>query len=291
MAEKKTYAGGTPGWLKWIVLAFIAYAVYLHFTGEQVINKAPKEDGKAGLTQASRLGTTLPDITDTRIKVGGDIKGSGDEAQCGQTASVRVSASLPDGKEFNGAGTSAEAIDAMVGKSDDSRPWMAGLTGMSAGGVREVLVPIERVLDAKQMKEGDFKEKDAVRFRVHLDKLSPSADPDAVPLRVMDTLPGNGALAYCGDTVSVVLTFWGPDGKMLYDSGKEKPITLQLGESAVFYGLDRTILGMRAKGVRTAIVPPAYLVSDKENKVLDALPKGQLAIVDISLVSIEKPKQ
>jgi len=286
----KNYAGN-PSWLKWLVLAFVAYAAYLHFTGEEIVPTAPRETGKAGLTNASRSASPLPDITDTQIKIGGDIKGSGDEAQCGQTAMVRVSATLPDGKEYKGKAVFDQTQEVKVGAQNATYPWMAGLTGMGADGVREVLVPLDYVFDEKEIKQRGFSPKDKMTFRVHMDSLSPASDPDAIPMRVMDTLPGRGPIAYCGDNVTFTLVLWKQDGSILFDSGKEKPLVMQLGDATVFYGLDRALVGMREGSVRTAIIPPSYIASSHTHPAFKAVPAGQIAIADITLLKVEKPKR
>ena len=287
MADKKSY--GNPTWLKWLVTAFIAYAVYMHFTGQQMTPSAPKERGKAGLTETSRKATTPPEISDLSVKIGGDIKGSGDEAQCGQSAVVRVAGTFPDGKNYEGPAVSAEPLEVKVGAQDGAHPWVKGLPGMSAGGVREVILPAQDVLDEKTIAKHGYTSKDTMRFRVQLDRLTPSADHDAIPLRVMDTLPDKGMMAYCGDTVSIHLVLWKSDGTVLYDSGKEKPLTMRLGDTTIFYGLDRALLGMREGGVRTAIIPPAYVTGAGGHAALKAVPPGQLVIADISLAKVEKP--
>lgn len=289
MAEKKSYTGN-PGWLKWLVLAFIGYAVYMHFTGQTPSPSAPRESGKAGLPVSSPAAPEMPSITDSRITVGGDIKGTGDEAQCGQTAIVRASATLPDGKEYEGAAISKEPMEIRVGAPDKAYPWTAGLPGMSAGGVRELLVPASYVFDEAAMKEQGLAQADSMRFRVHLDSLTPTVDLSAIPLRVMDTVPARGPIANCGDTVEISLVLWKQDGTVLYDSGKTAPLSIALGGSSVFYGLDRAILGMREGGVRTAIIPPAYIVSSASHPAKEGLPEGQIAIADIVLSRVIKPQ-
>ncbi len=292
MAASKKSPSGNPGWLKWIVMAFLGYAVYLHFTGEKVGTIPPRESGKAGLTDASSSAKSLPDVTDTNIKVSGEVKGSGDEAQCGQAAVVKVSATYPDGKDYNGTAVSKDALTVQVGKSDKTHPWVGGLTGMSANGVREVLVPASYVLTEKEREDLVLDEKAQMRFRIHLESLSPTTEVDAIPMRVMDTVPSGGALAYCGDTVTFNLTLWGQEGKELYNNGKT-PIVAELGSADVFYGLDRALLGMRDESVRTAIIPPSYATTraEKKHPALKALPGGHVVIADIALISIEKPKK
>ncbi len=288
MAEKK-YSTGNPSWLKWLVFAFVGFAVYQHFTGKTALPIAPSETTQAGLSVASQNAGAPPSIPDSRIRIGGDIKGSGDEAQCGQTATVRISGNLPDGKEYTGNAVTSEPLEVKVGASDETRPWVAGLVGMSSGGVREILVPASYVFSEDDMKKKGLGAQDQLRFRAQLDSLTPAADPTAIPLRVMDTLPGKGQMAYCGDKAEIGLVVWKQDGTVLFDSGKTTPQSIALGESTLFYGLDRALLGMREGGVRTAIIPPAYIASGNKNTVLDALPADQVAIVDISLSKITKP--
>lgn len=289
MADKKSSVGN-PGWLKWLVTAFIAYAVYMHFTGQNTGATAPEESGKAGVETGSRKAYTPPAVTGTDVKIGGDIQGSGDEAQCGQTATLSVLATLPDGTDYAGDAAPSGPLEVKVGAQDETRPWLVGLPGMSSGGVREILVPVEKVLKEEEAEKAGFAKKDNVRFRVQLKELRPAADRTAIPLRVMDTLPDRGQMAYCGDTVHIHLVLWGDNGTVLYDSSKKEPIELRLGDASVFYGLDRALLGMRAGGVRTAIIPPAYLTGKGDHPAFKALPEGKIAIADISLIDVVKPR-
>ncbi len=290
MADKRNSAGN-PVWLKWIVLAFIGYAVYLHFTGEQIGPRNANDSGRSTITSSSKTASSAPTISDPNITVGGDIKGSGDTAMCGQSAIVKVTGSLPDGSDYQSDATPEGTFDVKVGKNDKTLPWTQGLTGMQAGGVREILVPVAYLMDADEAKSQGLKESDRIRFRVHLDSLTPSTDTDHITLRVTDTIPARGKLAYCGDTVTFGLVLWNQDGTELFTTG-DTPITAQLGDSAVFYGLDRALLGMREGGVRTAIIPPAYVVSpgnEKKHPALEALPDDMLAIADIALIRAESP--
>ena len=122
-------------------------------------------------------------------------------------------------------------------------------------------------------------------------EVSPSNPADAIPFQAVEVAPGKRQLAYCGDTATIQLRLWGLDGTEVYDSEttEEGFLTMEIGESSIFYGLDRGMLGMRVGAIRTLIVPPAYLVGAEgqpQHEVLKLIPEGQVAIVDVELIKL-----
>jgi FKBP-type peptidyl-prolyl cis-trans isomerase len=299
MADKKPLSTGNPAWLRWIVFAFIGYAVFLHFTGEKLGPAAPKENRRDGITGAAAPAAEAPGILDTNIKLGGDIKGAGEGALCGQKAEVTIAATLPDGTAFSLEGGAAPH-QVQVGSAEETKPWIAGLPGMAVGGVREIRVPVSYFPETvrKQLADKGMKDTDALPVRVQMQALSPQIPAGTLPLRAVDTLPGKGGVAYCGDTAQFHLTLWKPDGTALYDSRKERkdaaPFTLTIGASTLFYGIDRALLGMREDGVRTVIIPPAYFVAGDEKSAPTApfslLTKEHFAVADITLLKVERAR-
>ena len=78
-------------------------------------------------------------------------------------------------------------------------------------------------------------------------------------LEIKDTKVGTGAAVKSGDTVTVNYTGWlYVDGKKTtqFDSSIGKaPFTTQIGVGAVIAGWDQGIVGMKAGGTRTLIIP------------------------------------
>lgn len=105
---------------------------------------------------------------------------------------------------------------------------------------------------------------------------------------VMDEVVGNGDAARCGDTIRIALTVWDKNGKAAYQSNFQ----LMLGARAIAVGIDNGLLGLRPKGVRTLVLPPAALARQKVQgtpaALLAALPPSRVAIVTIARLPDEE---
>ena len=80
-------------------------------------------------------------------------------------------------------------------------------------------------------------------------------------LQTIDTLPGTGAEARKGQTVTVHYTGWlyqnGQQGAK-FDSSRDRnePFRFALGAGMVIRGWDEGVAGMKVGGQRTLIIPP-----------------------------------
>lgn len=116
--------------------------------------------------------------------------------------------------------------------------------------------------------------------------------PDGV--RVIDVLLGDGPEPSDGQRVYIHFKFWYTsfdDGMPIYSTAFDsRPIDLILGSpyGRIFAGLDSGIHGMREKGWRRLIVPPALGYGDVGlplNKLSGrALPPGATLYVDIHMM-------
>ncbi len=80
-------------------------------------------------------------------------------------------------------------------------------------------------------------------------------------LQYEDTVPGTGAAAKAGQSVSVHYTGWlYQDGKKgaKFDSSKDRndPFGFALGAGQVIKGWDEGVQGMKVGGKRTLVIPP-----------------------------------
>lgn len=279
-----------PNWLKWIIIGIIVYAGYMHLTG--------KNDGKSltqhrsiehnGSEETLSKSEKLPNLLDRSIKVTGEIPGSGDEAQCGQIASVRVEGKMPGGSTVKSVPAGVQEIPVGYYRLENS--WVAGLTGMRPGGIREILVPANRFADAESA--SDLANTDVASFKLFLDGLKPVTSKDEIDFHVVDLQASAGRMTYCGDEVSLAMKLFGPDGKAFYQSANKEPLRLTIGGSEVAYGLDRGLLGMREGASRLIIIPPAYNVAAKDSKqatVLEKIPAGKMIVAEVTLLAIKKP--
>ena len=80
-------------------------------------------------------------------------------------------------------------------------------------------------------------------------------------LQITDTVPGTGAEAKPGQTVTVHYTGWlyndGQQGAK-FDSSRDRndPFEFPLGAGMVIKGWDQGVAGMKVGGQRTLIIPP-----------------------------------
>ena len=293
MAEKNKEPKGNPSWLKWVVTLFIAYAIFMNYQER----KDHKNDTVLGVAQQKPLensayvsadfGTyTLP----KGISIGGDVAGGGDEARCGQTAVLSYDGTLPNGKAVEGE--SGKDLSLHVGLPDAAKPWASAVPGMKKGGVRQIKVLSPLRYDEEKRKALGLGDTDALTYKVEIGEITPQSSLDAVPFQATDRVMGNGEIANCGMVADVHLRLWDGNGKIYYDSRNaakdSKPLSLHVGRSEYFYGLDRGLLGMKKGGQRTLIVPPAFAVASdtKDNPLKDVLKKDRVALVEVELVDV-----
>lgn len=108
----------------------------------------------------------------------------------------------------------------------------------------------------------------------------------------IDTVQGTGTLATSGRTLTVHYTGW------LYDAGKadfrgaqfdtsvgKTPFSFRLGAGQVIGGWDQGLLGMRAGGKRTLIIPAALAYGRAGSGT--SIPPDAPLIFDVELISVQ----
>lgn len=97
---------------------------------------------------------------------------------------------------------------------------------------------------------------------VHLLYTQSPASAQPAALTVTDTLPGSGAAAQNGQTLTVNYTGWlydpaapGFKGAQFDSSSGRGPFSFTLGQGAVIQGWDQGMQGMRVGGKRTLLIP------------------------------------
>jgi FKBP-type peptidyl-prolyl cis-trans isomerase FkpA len=291
MAQKKEYKGN-PTWLKWAVTLFIGFVLY----NQYVDRKAQKDDSVLNVSQDKPLENQAFAKADmgkyalpSGIIVGGDVAGSGDVASCGQVATVTYSASLPNGTVLQSE--AGDKIHIPVGLEDAEKPWVAAVTGMQSGGVRQVQVLASVRYDEKKRTEMALKESDVLAYKVELEALTPSSPSEVIGFQATDRVVGSGNVANCGMMAEVHVRLFAMDGKPYYDSRSRtdaKPLTVHLGKAEYFYGLDRGLLGMTQGGQRTLIIPPEFAIAGgaENNPFKDVLPAKSMVIAEVELLDV-----
>ena len=108
----------------------------------------------------------------------------------------------------------------------------------------------------------------------------------------IDTVEGTGALASAGRTLTVNYTGWlydaagtGFKGTQFDTSAGKTPFTFRLGAGAVIAGWDQGLLGMRAGGKRTLIVPASLAYGSTGSGT--AIPPNAPLIFEVELISVQ----
>ncbi|TAF15837.1 MAG: hypothetical protein EAZ74_00760 [Alphaproteobacteria bacterium] len=298
--KKKERYDPTPPLLKWLVVLFIGYAMFLHFSDRQ---HKIRHDGTSvfGVGQARNDGSALvrADFGTHRLpqhmNIVGDIAGTGEEARCGQTAQIIMDEIFPNSTQTRSyVPAQQKELTVQIGATYADMPWVQALPGMNIQGIREISLVAGNFFTPSQRTDMSLNDTDVVRYRVQLRSLTPHSDPLHIPFQAMDMSEGTGPAVGCGSTAEVHLILWNQDGTRAYDSreaGDKKPLTLNVGKSEWFYGLDRSILNMRAGGARTVIIPSAYMAlgSITPHPLATAITQGKMYVMDVHLTNLIQP--
>lgn len=110
-------------------------------------------------------------------------------------------------------------------------------------------------------------------------------------LVVTDTLVGSGAMAVPRSTLTVHYTGWlysetAPNkrGAQFDTSAVRGPFSLQLGVSSVIDGWQRGLLGMKAGGKRTLVIPPELAYGSRAS---DTIPANSTLIFDVEVLTVK----
>jgi FKBP-type peptidyl-prolyl cis-trans isomerase len=107
-------------------------------------------------------------------------------------------------------------------------------------------------------------------------------------LQYLDLVPGTGALAVKGASLSMQYTGWLSAGRK-FDSScdRNQPFTFTLGTGEVIPGWDEGIGGMKAGGSRKLIIPPALGYGDQGSP--PTIPGGATLVFVVTVVSVTPP--
>jgi FKBP-type peptidyl-prolyl cis-trans isomerase FkpA len=285
-----------PTWLKLAVMLFIGYAIFINYTERQerkttdspVLGVTAQQAGENPAVGAADFGSY---ILPKEVTIGGDIAGSGEEASCGQTATLTYSATNASGTALEGEAGKDVALQ--VGMPHADKPWAAALVGMRQGGVRQVNLPATARYDEAERSALKLMEGETLRYKVELSNLTPQSSAEHISFQATDRFVGQGEVVTCGAVAELHVRVWGEDGKPSYDSRESvkdgKPLTLEVGSAELLYGLDRGVLGMRVGGQRTLLIPPAFATLGKGdgNPLKEAILKDSMLVAEILLVGVK----
>lgn len=302
--------------VRWVVLLFLAYALFsgsfrshtnspipVHTAGaptdkECATQTSPLEN--FALVAASVIPTAIPSIRSEDLTVG-----KGDEAVCGQHATLHYQYALENGETIFDGLKSAEPVKVTIGDETLLRGMELGMIGMKVGGERSITFPpalgfgrvpaMQTLHDySKFTYSAELLHKSVVVSKVKLTALSPSVPSTTQPIRFIDRHFSSGARVICGDVVSVAMTLWKVDGTKIFstdDTGN--PVTFTVGASQIAYGIEQVVTGMAEDNQRTIIIPAAYakpLVHSEDANPLATLP-NETIVGEVHLLHINPDKR
>jgi len=111
------------------------------------------------------------------------------------------------------------------------------------------------------------------------------------PLQKIDTVLGSGKAAKAGSTITVHYTGWlyapkepKQHGLQFDSTDGDEPFTFQLGAGKVIPGWDEGLVGMKAGGKRTLVIPAAMAYGSRG---AGPIPPNANLIFDVSLLDVK----
>lgn len=302
-------------WVRWAIIAFFVYALAVTLP-KQFGDKPPQEP-----IQSANIPSTLPTkdndcdcrgnafnnfsllamplfpVSSASVAIADLKEGTGEPLACGQRATLRYTYATRGGDViYSNFETSTPTKNVRVGGGEMLPGFERGILGMKVGGERDISIPpqlgfganikMESLRDHKNFKfAGTAGVLTARAALVSVETPLPQSD---LKLRIVEQRIGDDKMSECGDSVSIMLSLWSVDGKLLYSSDAAKPLKVTLGKSQLPYGIEQGIIGLMIGGQRTVIIPPAYMkpVDEKAKSLLHdvTLPKDQIVLAAIEIM-------
>jgi peptidylprolyl isomerase len=309
--QKNPY--GMPAWLKAILILLVLYLV---LQGAQMDEKSIEQNsthkvlrdaGEAIKSQkvinfSEYKELLFPDY-DAMMRMQDMEVGKGQLVICGQKASVAYSIFRSDNSVIDSSVTKEKPVSFLIGEGKVMPALEQGVIGMRVGGKRSIFAPPNMAHGIKEFARTDVASNENIRFEIEMLSASPEfKDIENIPYRVVDVRKSSGPMLTCGQKANFNVTIWDTKGTKIYSSAdaakqapkpadqtaestKESPAVLSFtpGKSEVFMGLEQGVVGMPLGGMRTLVVPPAFLrtTSGAPATIQLPLPEGQTVLVDV----------
>lgn len=245
-------------------------------TGSTVINALVKKslDEKYGNKDLSVVSAEHYD----RLLTLDRIKGDGQEAVCGSTATIKYDATIDDSISFD---KSSEPVTLKIGGGKMIKGLENGLLGMKKGGKRKIAIPARLAYDDPDFRNDMVAAGKAVMFEVELVDLKGGQDAANVAMSIEDKKPGSGVEVFCGSTVTVN---YKTDGEKDY-----RNLSFTMGEEGIPVGLEKGLMEMKTGGIRL-INLPSELLKTRGKSILASdlkLPANENVVFEVELVGVE----
>lgn len=276
-----------PGWVKWAVLAFIAYAVLTNPSHKKI---SERDANPATASSPNTISVASEKLSHYKNALGNfgvalrveDIAaGGGQPLLCGQDVTLVYEAFYEDGKPVGDSATKEKPYKLHIGAGSAMPALERGIVGMNVGGKRNIFA---RNSLAYGESRADIAKDTTLRFNVEILSATPDLSKlNSAIFRVFDTSPGAGNKVMCGQPVRLQATVWSLEGKKIFET--KEPIAFTPGKSEVALGIEQGVIGMPRGSTRTLIIPPSLQKTLSGSKPIHSLflPQAQPVIVDVMI--------
>jgi len=231
--------------------------------------------------------------TPTELVVRDILVGTGVQAEIGDILEVNyVGVLLSDGVEFDASWNRSQTFFVPIGMGAVIPGWDQGITGMSEGGRRVLVIPPHLAYGSSGA--GSSIPPDAsLAFVVDLVSVL-DLEPPAIPeptevgesLEVKDLSEGTGDVVESGDIVTVHYLGTLTDGTV-FDASWQRgmPFTTTIGVGRVIQGWDQGIVGMREGGRRLLKIPSDLAYGERGSGA--AIPPDTPLLFVVDLIRIQ----
>lgn len=287
--KKRVEKHPTPPWVKWLVLGFIFYAVFIGAKTDQdgaptSINQAftnIQDSVKTSFDLEHYKNKILPD-TGTSLYIKDMEYGQGNPIICGQDVKIAYEVLRADGTAVDDAATKEKPLAFRIGGEKVLPVFEQGIIGMQVGGRRSIIASPDLAYGSRPQTEKELAQA-TLQFNIELLAAKPDLpNLDDTPYRIAEVASGGGHTILCGQPVNVRVTVWDVKGKKIFSSGEEL-LSFIPGASNVFMGLEQGVIGMPRGGLRLLAVPPPFqnTMHGNEATIKIPLPKKETVLVDV----------
>lgn len=238
------------------------------------------------------------------------VTGTGTAAAAKNLVTIRYTGWLYDNTKTDNKGAeffdaySGQAFSFLLGVDSRIAGWDQGIVGMQVGGKRRLLIPASMAWAQYGLKDnatGTFRvpPSTAVVYEIEVTAINatPPAQTAQPEFKAIDVVEGNNSslVAAAGNILTVHYSGYLYDDSVTDKRGlrfdtsltKGVPLSVTLGANAVIKGWEQGLLGIRAGGKRTLIIPASLAYGTAGQ---GSVPANAPLIFDIEVTSVSAAK-
>jgi peptidylprolyl isomerase len=237
------------------------------------------------------------ETTDSGLQIAVLNEGAGEDVvEAGDIATVEFVIWVADsGRYFTGSSTAGAPFTFQVGSPSVFEGWNEGMTGMTVGEKRQLLIPAALGLGEQGFGDIVPPNSDLIMQVEVVDLVKPRkatvVDESEFTvtdsgLKYVDLVEGDGPTPEPGQTVVVHYTGWLEDGTQ-FDSSVERgvPFEFPLGTGSVIPGWDEGVASMNVGSTRQLVIPSDLAYGDAGAG--GTIPPGATLIFEVELLEIK----